>query len=168
MNGSRRGNEADGCARLPGNPPCYLGGYHFSDTLLVFLVGWSQFLGCNGEIELLGVPDDGEFRRNANCGTDQMTMQIINPGNGFSLKRHDNVSLAQSGAAGGAAGFEASHQNTVIDSQSVEPNNAPVNGHVLPGHTDPTAAYAAFLDQPGGHELRGVAGNGKTNSLGGM
>ena len=26
-NGSRRGNEADGCARLPGNPPRYLGGY---------------------------------------------------------------------------------------------------------------------------------------------
>src|SRR6266581_1789931 len=34
--GSRRGNEADGCARWPGNPPRYLGGYgprHFSDTL---------------------------------------------------------------------------------------------------------------------------------------
>src|SRR5713101_5973059 len=26
-NGSRRGNEADSCARLPGNPPRYLGGY---------------------------------------------------------------------------------------------------------------------------------------------
>src|SRR2546422_10847428 len=26
-NGSRRGNEADGCAHLPGNPPRYLGGY---------------------------------------------------------------------------------------------------------------------------------------------
>src|SRR6266851_8697331 len=26
-NGSRRGNEADGCARLPGNPPRYLVGY---------------------------------------------------------------------------------------------------------------------------------------------
>src|SRR6266705_3961345 len=25
--GSRRGNEADGCARSPGNPPRYLGGY---------------------------------------------------------------------------------------------------------------------------------------------
>src|SRR6266852_3547920 len=25
--GSRRGNEADGCARLPENPPRYLGGY---------------------------------------------------------------------------------------------------------------------------------------------
>src|SRR6266700_8240371 len=24
---SRRGKEADGCARLPGNPPRYLGGY---------------------------------------------------------------------------------------------------------------------------------------------
>src|SRR5438874_2289890 len=26
-NGSRRGNEADGCAPLRGNPPRYLGGY---------------------------------------------------------------------------------------------------------------------------------------------
>src|SRR5437867_11859580 len=26
-NGSRRGNEAENCARLPGNPPRYLGGY---------------------------------------------------------------------------------------------------------------------------------------------
>src|SRR6267142_4876322 len=26
-NGSRGGNEADGCARLRGNPPRYLGGY---------------------------------------------------------------------------------------------------------------------------------------------
>src|SRR2546427_13103065 len=26
-NGSRRGNEADSYARLPGNPPRYLGGY---------------------------------------------------------------------------------------------------------------------------------------------
>ena len=26
-NGSRRGNEADGCARLPGSPPRYLSGY---------------------------------------------------------------------------------------------------------------------------------------------
>ena len=30
-NGSRRGNEADGCARWPGNPPPYVGGYEASE-----------------------------------------------------------------------------------------------------------------------------------------
>src|SRR6266849_1797892 len=29
-NGSRRGNEAEGCARWPENPPRYLGGYEAS------------------------------------------------------------------------------------------------------------------------------------------
>ena len=40
-----------------------------------------------------------------------------------------------------------------------------MNGHVLAGNPDPAAADETFLDQPRRHELGGVAGDGKTNSL---
>src|SRR6266581_1135365 len=69
---SRRGNEADGCARLPGNPPRYLGGYGSGEffrhglrsnnrggpallqsqvllLLILLLVARSQVIGANIE-----------------------------------------------------------------------------------------------------------------------
>lgn len=41
-----------------------------------------------------------------------------------------------------------------------------MNGDILAGNPEPTAANAPFLDQPCGHELGGIAGDGETNPLG--
>src|SRR5260221_3993751 len=66
-NSSRRGNEADGCARLPGNPPCYLGGYGawgffrqtLSFTAVVIAVAFQSKAGIPPAEELL--PQDTLF-----------------------------------------------------------------------------------------------------------
>ena len=92
-------------------------------------------------------------------------MQFINARNSFARKCDNDIAIAQTGAAGGTAGFDARDEHAVLRRQMVEPDNAAMNGHVLPDHADPTAANPPLFDEPSGDKFRRVAGDGKTNSL---
>src|ERR1035437_2795696 len=110
------------------------------------------------------MPDDRDLAWDANRLGDKVAVQFINPGNGLALKRHNDITLAQTGTGCGTARLDAGDQHPVLHPQTVKPNDSPVNGHILVRNPDPTAADAAFLDEPVCDEFDGVAGDGKATA----
>src|SRR5947199_2967101 len=96
-NGSRRGNEADGCAHLPGNPPRYLGGYSnptvrpvrskqsggwvMTETMFAIGIGITFLVALMGifvtsSISFAGVGNYINMDRRSRNALDQMTRNI--------------------------------------------------------------------------------------------
>src|SRR6185295_19029169 len=134
-------------------------------ALSILLVGRGQFLGRDGQIEFLRMADDRNFRRDADGGGKKVPVQRINSRNGFVLEGHNNIALAQTSTAGRTSRLKANDQDATVQGQLVKPNHPRVNGYVLTSHSDPTTPDTTFLNQPGGHKLGRVAGDGKANSL---
>src|SRR5690242_16055194 len=111
------------------------------------------------------MPDDRQVCRNSNGAGHEMAVQFINLRNRLVAESDYDIAFAQAGPCGRTSWLDAGHQDAVGHRQMMEPDDPGMNGNVLPGHADPTAPNAAFLDQPGGDELRRIAGDGKTNSL---
>src|SRR5882724_12049199 len=136
-----------------------------SAVLSILLVGRRQFLGRDAQIEFLRMADDRNFRRDANRRSEKVPVQRINSRNGLVLERHNNVALSQTSAAGGTSRLKTNDQDATIQWQPVKADHPRVNGHLLTSHSDPTSPDTTFLNQPGGHKLGRVAGDGKANSL---
>src|ERR1700736_3608878 len=79
---------------------------------------------------------------------------------------HDHISRLQTGALSRAVFIYGDDQHTCFHGQIVEADNAAMKWHILTGDADITAPDPAITDQPAGHQLGCVTGDGKTDSLG--
>src|SRR5262249_16296277 len=92
-------------------------------------------------------------------------VQIVDALNRLASEADDDVAIAHAGRLRRAALLDADNQNAALAGQTMEARHACEDGRVLPGHANPAPANAAFFDEPGGHELRRVAGDGETDAL---
>ena len=67
--------------------------------------------------------------------------------------------------AAGLPGSTSVDEHAAILCQPVKAHHARMQRHVLARHADRAAPDAAFLDQPRGDELRGVARDGEADAL---
>ena len=92
-------------------------------------------------------------------------MQTVDRRYGTAFKSNNRVAFLQSGNRCRAARFHFYDQNTLALRQLVKTGYSRMERHILSGNTNRAASNPAFLNQPGGHELGGVARDGKANSL---
>lgn len=110
--------------------------------LSIFLAGF----GKHSEVHFFYSTDEAQLTSHAYLGVGERAVQMVDTGNGPAVERHDYIAAQNPCALGRASGYDFFDANAAIDRKIVEPDHPAGQCHILPDHTDVTAADGTVFD----------------------